>query len=129
VTALLNSDIKPIFKHIKQLARLFPVYFNEIGAEGELREVTTAMDELSHRNDRLIHFLRKQVHTESNNTHIELTRNIIRYWYDGNPAHLHSLLPKDVELSLSPQSRWFTGINSLMHQLCETFNCMPETLM
>lgn len=129
VTALLNSDIKPIFKHIKQLARIFPVYFNEIGAEGELREVTTAMDELSHRNDRLVHFLRKQVHTESNNTHIELTRNIIRYWYDGNPSHLHGLIPKDVELSLSLKSSWYTGINELMHYLCETNNCMPEALM
>ncbi len=129
VTALLNSDIRPIFKHIKQLARLFPVYFNEIGAEGELREVTTAMDELSHRNDRLIHFLRKQIHTESNNTHIDLTRSIIRYWYDGNSEHLKGLLPRDVELSLSVESRWFTGINGLMHKLCESFNVMPETLM
>jgi len=129
VTALLNSDIKPIFKQIKQLARLFPVYFNEIGAEGELREVTTAMDELSHRNDRLIHFLRKQVHTESNNTHIELTNLIIRYWYDGNTLPLDEKLPDDVKLSLSPQSMWYTGISELMHQLCESFNCMPDALM
>lgn len=129
VTSLLNADIKPIFKHIKQLARLFPVYFNEIGAEGELREVTTVMDELSHRNDRLIHFLRKQVHTESNNTHIELARNIILYWYDGNTANLDKLLPSDVKLWLSPDSKWFTGINSLMHQLCQQHNCMPDALM
>ncbi|MHC1776444.1 MAG: PEP/pyruvate-binding domain-containing protein [Lentimicrobium sp.] len=129
VTALLNSDIKPIFKQIKQLARLFPVYFNEIGAEGELREVTTAMDELSHRNDRLIHFLRKQVHTESNNTHIELTTNIIRYWYDGNASQLEKRLPEDVKLFLSPDSMWFSGINSLMTELCETNNCLPDDLM
>lgn len=129
VTALLNSDIKPIFKQIKQLARLFPVYFNEIGAEGELREVTTAVDELSHRNDRLIHFLRKQVHTESNNTHIELTTNIIRYWYDGNTSQLEKRLPEDVKLFLSPGSMWFTGINGLMKSLCETNNCMPDVLM
>ena len=129
ITALLNADIKPIFKHIKQLARLFPVYFNEIGAEGELREVTTVMDELSHRNDRLIHFLRKQVHTESNNTHIDLVRNIILYWYDGNAEVLEQMLPKDVVLTLSPDSRWFTGISGLMHQLCQNLNCMPEALM
>lgn len=129
VTALLNADIKPIFKHIKQLARLFPVYFNEIGAEGELREVTTVMDELSHRNDRLVHFLRKQVHTESNNTHINLVHNIILYWYDGNTKALEQMLPKDVMLTLSPDSRWFTGISGLMHQLCQNLNCMPDGLM
>lgn len=129
VTALLNADIKPIFKHIKQLARLFPVYFNEIGAEGELREVTTAMDEISHRNDRLVHFLRKQVHTESNNTHIDLVRNIIQYWYDGQTTTLARLLPHDVILTLSPESRWFSGINILMQQLCQSLNCMPEVLM
>ena len=129
VTALLNSDIKPIFKQIKQLARLFPVYFNEIGAEGELREVTTAMDELSHRNDRLIHFLRKQVHTESNNTHIDLTTNIIRYWYDGNAAPLEEKLPEDVKMFLSPDSMWFSGINELLKNLCEANNCMPDMLM
>lgn len=129
VTALLNSDIQPIFKQIKQLARLFPVYFNEIGAEGELREVTTAMDELSHRNDRLIHFLRKQVHTESNNTHIDLTAAIIHYWYDGNTAPLEKKLPEDVKLSISNDSMWYSGISELMQDLCQLNNCMPETLM
>lgn len=129
VTSLLNSDINPIFKQIKQLARIFPVYFNEIGAEGELREVTTAMDELSHRNDRLVHFLRKQVHTESNNTHIDLTRNIIQYWYDGNTANLFRLLPEDVKWSMSPDSRWFAPINELLQALCTSQNYMPDTLM
>lgn len=129
VTALLNSDIQPIFKQIKQLARLFPVYFNEIGAEGELREVTTAMDELSHRNDRLIHFLRKQVHTESNNTHIDLCRSIIHYWYDGDTSFLFKNLPEDVKASMSPDSRWFAPINQLLQALCTANNYMPRALM
>jgi pyruvate,orthophosphate dikinase len=129
VTSLLNSDIQPIFKHIKQLARLFPVYFNEIGAEGELREVTTAMDELSHRNDRLIHFLRKQIHTESNNTHIDLTRSIIHYWYDGDTSYLFKLLPDDVKASMSADSRWFGPINEMIQALCTANNYMPRALM
>ena len=49
ITRLLNSDIAPIYKMIKLLARIFPVYFNEIGAEGELRQITTTMDEVSFR--------------------------------------------------------------------------------
>jgi pyruvate, orthophosphate dikinase len=129
VTALLNADIQPIFKQIKQLARLFPVYFNEIGAEGELREVTTAMDELSHRNDKLIHFLRKQIHTESNNTHIDLCRSIIHYWYDGDTSFLFKNLPEDVKASMAADSRWFAPINQLLQSLCAANNYMPRALM
>ena len=36
ITRLLNSDIEPVYNLVKQLARLFPVYFNDIGAEGAL---------------------------------------------------------------------------------------------
>lgn len=54
-----NGEITPVYREIKQLARIFPVYFREIGAEGELRDVTTAIDEASRRKDRLIHFMRK----------------------------------------------------------------------
>src|SRR5208282_2819227 len=93
ITKLLNSNIAPIYKMIKQMTRIFPVYFNEIGAEGELREITTAMDEAFSRRDRLIHFLRKQVHTESNNTHIQLTGKILRFWYEGNKKALRDVLP------------------------------------
>ena len=96
MTKLLNSDISPVYRQIKQLARIFPVYFRDIGAEGKLREVTTAMDELSRRKDRLIHFLRKQTHTESNNTHIQLTKMILQYWYDGDISHLRKMIPEDV---------------------------------
>ncbi|NIQ92335.1 MAG: pyruvate, phosphate dikinase, partial [Deltaproteobacteria bacterium] len=56
VSRLLNSPIRPVYSLAKQLAKLFPVYFNEIGAEGLLRDVSTEIDELSHRKDRVIHF-------------------------------------------------------------------------
>ena len=51
VTALLNTEIKPVYNLIKQLCRMFPVYFNEIGAEGRLRDVSTTLDEASKRHD------------------------------------------------------------------------------
>ena len=76
ITKVLNSNITPYYKKVKQLTRIFPVYFNEIGAEGEIRNVTTNMDEISGRQDKLVHFLRKQVHTESNNTLIALTFSV-----------------------------------------------------
>jgi pyruvate,orthophosphate dikinase len=129
ITKLLNSDINPIYKMIKQLARIFPVYYNEIGAEGELREITTAMDEVSMRQDRLIHFLRKQVHTESNNTHIGLTRKIIRYWYDGNKKALKDMLPRDVYLSTHHSGKWFDPVHEIVNRLCEKYNVQPEELL
>jgi len=93
VTKLLNSDVSPVYREMKQLARIFPVYFREIGAEGKLREVTTAIDEISRRQDKLIYFFRKQIHTESNNMHIELTKRIIQYWYDVNKSPSKEVIP------------------------------------
>ena len=56
ISKLLNSNFEPCYVLIKQLAYLFPVYFNSIGAEGKIREITTSLDGLSYRNDRLIYF-------------------------------------------------------------------------
>jgi len=129
ITKLLNSDIAPGYKMIKQLARIFPVYYNEIGAEGELRDITTRMDEVSFRQDRLIHFLRKQVHTESNNTHIELTRRIIRFWYDGDMEPLSGLVPQDVYTSLRNSGEWFDPVHGIVVALCDKYKVEPEELL
>lgn len=129
VTKLLNSEIAPVYKQMKQLARIFPVYFREIGAEGKLREVTTAVDELSRRKDRLIHFLRKQVHTESNNTHIELTKKIIQYWYDGNAEPLKRVVPEDVMEFLDTNSEWYVHVHEIMVELCARKDVTPEQLL
>ncbi len=129
VTKLLNSDIKPVYRQMKQLARIFPVYFRDIGAEGKLREVTTAVDELSRRKDKLIHFLRKQTHTESNNTHIELTKRIIKYWYDGNSKPLKGYVPKDVYEQLDTKSQWFVNVHYILKELCREKKCEPEQLL
>lgn len=119
VTRLLNSDISPLYKQIKQLARIFPVYFNEIGAEGELREVTTTLDEISQRNDKLIHFLRKQIHTEGNNSHIGITLQILKFWTDLHADRLRSIVPPDVMNSIDPAGEWVTGVNAVITDLCQ----------
>ena len=129
ITKLLNSDVAPIFKMVKQLARIFPVYYNEIGAEGELRDITTKMDEVSFRQDRLIHFLRKQVHTESNNTHIELTRRIIRFWHNGDVEALEEFVPQDVFLSLQNSGEWFDPVHEIVTSLCEKCGITPDELL
>ena len=96
ITGLLQSDIKPVYNLIKQLCRLFPAYFNEIGAEGQLREVSTRLDEISRRRDPLIHYLRKQSHVESSPQTVVLMEAIFEFWRTRDKAPLERLAPPDI---------------------------------
>jgi pyruvate,orthophosphate dikinase len=129
ITKILNSNIAPYYKKVKQLTRIFPVYFNEIGAEGEIRNVTTSMDEIGHREDRLVHFLRKQVHTESNNTLIGLTKMVFLFWYDGKLETLRPYLPDDVYESIDKKSEWYAPVHKMLVDMCRQNNCTPDELL
>ncbi len=129
ITRILNSNISPFFKKVKQLTRIFPVYFNEIGAEGEIRNVTTSMDELTKRQDRLIHFLRKQVHTESNNTLIDLAHKIFNFWYDGDLKALEPILPQDVYESVDLQGEYFAPVHAIIRKACTIVSCDYHDLL
>ena len=96
VSQLLNAPIRPVYNLVKQLAKLFPVYFSQIGAEGLLRTVSTDVDEITGRSDKLIHFLRKQSHVESNNVIVLFIQGIIEYWRTMDKRRLERLIPKEV---------------------------------
>ena len=129
ITKILNSNISPYYKKVKQLTRIFPVYFNEIGAEGEIRNVTTNMDEISGREDKLVHFLRKQVHTESNNTLIGLTFSVFHFWNDGVKENLRSILPNNVYDSIDVDSEWFTHVHDITVTMSEISCLDAEDLL
>ena len=129
ITKILNSNISPYYKKVKQLSRIFPVYFNEIGAEGEIRNVTTNMDEIGLRQDKLVHFLRKQVHTESNNTLIALTFDVFKFWSDGNVDDLKPILPKNVFEAIDKKSEYFVHIHNLVQTMCEISSLNPEDVL
>lgn len=129
ITNVLNSNIAPYYKRVKQLTRIFPVYFNEIGAEGEIRKVTTTMDEISHRKDMLVHFLRKQVHTESNNTLIDLTNRVFKFWYDGKLEDLKDALPENVYDSVDKKSEWFAPIHQMVVNMSKLSAHSPDELI
>jgi len=95
ITELLNHPIEPIYNLAKQFTKLMPVFFNEIGAEGELREVSTELDELHKRRDVLIHFLRKQSHVESSNLIVDFIRAIFNFWLSRDKEKLRSFLPNE----------------------------------
>ena len=93
VSRLLNSGIGPVFHPVKHLLRLFPVYYDEIGAEGELRDVSSRIDEVEGRRDPLCHFLRKQCHVESNPRLVDFTEAVAGYWATGQQEPLEPYLP------------------------------------
>ncbi|MDH3330032.1 MAG: phosphoenolpyruvate synthase, partial [Desulfobulbaceae bacterium] len=96
ITELLNHPIEPIYNLAKQFTKLMPVFFNDIGAEGELRDVSTEMDELHNRRDVLIHFLRKQSHVESSNLIVDFIRAIFSFWLEKDKEVLSPFLPEEV---------------------------------
>ena len=96
ITQLLNHPIEPIYNLSKQFTKLMPVFFNEIGSEGELRDVSTELDEIHKRKDLLIHFLRKQGHVESSNLIVDFIQAIILFWKSGDKIVLSSYIPEDV---------------------------------
>ena len=101
VSQLLHAPVRPVYNLVKQVAKLFPVYFNQIGAEGQLRTVSTDIDELTARNDRLIHFLRKQSHVESNNVVVLFIEAIIEFWRTLDKGKLKGLIPDEVFVEIA----------------------------
>lgn len=119
LSLFLNSDIAPVYNLAKQLARSFPVYFNEINAEGELRDVSTELDELTGRRDRLIHFLRKQSHVESNNLLIRFAEQIVTFWKTGNKDGLSHFVPASILEPIGTQGPHFDGVHAVTKILFE----------
>lgn len=96
ITQLFNHPIEPIYNLSKQFAKLMPVFFNEIGSEGELRDVSTELDEIHKRKDVLIHFLRKQGHVESSNLIVDFIQAIILFWKTQDKTFLIPYVPEEV---------------------------------
>ena len=117
VSKILNSDIADSFNLILQLVTFLPVFFNEIGSEGELRAVSTKVDQIVQRRDAVVHFLRKQSHAESNNRLIGFSKNILRYWRDGERKVLKQYLPQSLYDSLSEDSPFFKNANHIFSEL------------
>jgi phosphohistidine swiveling domain-containing protein len=120
VTRFLNADIGPIYFVAKQLLRAFPVYFNDVGAEGELRAVTTEIDEVSGRQDTLMHFLRKQSHAESSNRLVDFSREVLAYWATLDPAGLQPYLSANTFAAVGDEREWALEPHNVLVELEET---------
>jgi len=121
VSQMLNTPIDPVYQKVKQLARMFPVYFTEIGSEGELREVSTEIDKIQERKDLLIHFLRKQTHVESSSNQMAFTRDVIGFWTTGDKAPLKTWLPEEVFINLKAEGIYFNEVHKIFRSLDDAF--------
>jgi pyruvate,orthophosphate dikinase len=129
ITRLLNSDIGPVYNLVKQLARLFPVYFNDIGAEGELRDISTRLDEICLRRDPLIHFLRKQSHVEGSNRILNLMEAALTFWRTRNKAVLADYLPPDIFGRVADEGLYVDGLHAAVQALAAGGLELPRGLI
>ncbi len=119
ITGFLNSDIQPVYNLVKQLMRLFPAYFNEIGAEGQLRDISTRIDELYQRKDILIYFLRKQSHVESSNKIISLIEATLDFWRTKSKEWLKPYLPENIYEQIDEEGPYINGVNKVLNYIFE----------
>ncbi|MCW5200905.1 phosphoenolpyruvate synthase, partial [Desulfobulbus sp. F4] len=111
--------IGPIYNLAKQFSKLMPVFFNEIGAEGELRDVSTELDELHKRHDVLIHFLRKQSHVESSNLIVGFIRAIYSFWLTLDKKPLTAYLPEEILSQVATAGPFIDELHVLARQVRE----------
>jgi pyruvate,orthophosphate dikinase len=134
ISRLLNSPIGPVYHQVKHLLKIFPAYFNDIGAEGELRDVSSHIDEIRGRKDPLCHFLRKQSHVESNPLLIRFIREIGRFWATGEREPLLPYVPSSLYEGLDTRSEEYEGLHRVFARLVESddidalFELAPEEI-
>lgn len=114
ITELLNHPIEPVYNLVKQFAKLMPVFYNEIGAEGQLRDVSTELDEIHRRKDKLIHFLRKQSHVESSNLIVNFIEAIFLFWRDRDKTVLAPYIPEEVLRQVTTSGTHVDDLHALM---------------
>ncbi len=95
VSAYLNSGVlgRDFLLHYMLLKKL-PVYYNEVGATGMIRDFTTELD--SWGNDTILYFLRKQVHVNASNHNVRLIEQVMRAWVSKSTEPLRQFVPEEV---------------------------------
>ncbi len=95
ISQLLNSNYRDVFYLVTSLAAVFPAFYHDIGATGDIRAFTERID-TNHRMDDLIHFVRKQVHVESSSQTVALLQRVMEFWMTGDRSLLAGMVPPEV---------------------------------
>jgi len=126
ISKFLNSDIEPVYNLVKQLSRLLPAFFNRIGAEGQLRDISTRLDEASLRKDRLIHFLRKQCHVESSSRIVDFIQEVILFWSTGDKTKLEPHVPPSIYDEITEKGQYIDGPRKVLKHLVNNDISLPK---
>ncbi len=129
ITRLLNSEISHVYNLVKQLTRLLPAFFNDIGAEGALREISTRIDEITHRKDELVHFLRKQSHVESSNRIIGFMEAVLNFWRTRDKSGLEPFVPPAIYEGVRAEGPYVDGVHRAMTELENRGLDLPDDLL
>jgi pyruvate, orthophosphate dikinase len=117
ISKFLNTDIGPVFNLVKQLSRLLPAFFNDIGAEGKLRDISTRLDEACLRKDKLIHFLRKQSHVESSSRVVDFIEEVILFWKSKDKENLRPFVPPSIFKEIESTGEYVDGLGNILNEL------------
>lgn len=128
ITKLLNSEISTLFYLVKPLLKRFPVYFNDINAEGQLRTVSTQVDEIFKRKDPLMHFIRKQIHVESSPLLLDLLKETVKFWLTKDPGGLKEFLSEEIISELSTVKHHIEELGKVFEKLSEDFESFDELI-
>ncbi len=127
ITALLNAPIKPVYNLVKQFCKILPVYYNEIGAEGRIRDISTEADELFKRKDTLIHFLRKFIHIENSSLAVDFIKDIFRFWYTLDGSYIKKYLPEVLyQRIINEELTYHQDISKILHSMVFSLEELEE---
>jgi pyruvate,orthophosphate dikinase len=118
ISTYLNADtLRRDFLLNYLLLKKLPVYYNEVGATGRVRDHTTEID--SWGNDPVLYFLRKQVHVNASNYNVRLVEAVIRAWVYNNRDLLTGAVPDDVLYTLNGGllARYASAVNPVFLSL------------
>ena len=84
-----------------------------------LYEVITRIDEITHRKDQLVHFLRKQVHVESSNRVVGFMEAVFRFWRTRKKFHVDPFVPPSIYKLIDETGPFIEGVHRIMAALEE----------
>jgi len=130
ISKLLNSNYQDVFYLITSLALVFPTFYHNIGATGNIRSYTERLD-TNHQMDDLIHFIRKQVHVESSNRTVTLIQRAMEFWMTGDNTLLQDFVPTEVQDNLDHFYRMINldtedPVRIIYENMKENFEAEPD---
>ncbi len=124
ISAYLNSGaLRTHFLYHYLLLKRLPCYFNDVGASGMIRDLSSDID--SWGNDSVLYFLRKQIHVNASNSNITLIEQIIRAWLLNDVSCLEGYVPEEILAAMDREQ--IARYSSALHQIFTSLSLLEKT--